>query len=56
MNIAKLMQQAQAAGLRVIGGIGMLAEQGAAAFEKWTGVSAQNVTGVMRRALSDGEA
>jgi shikimate dehydrogenase len=51
--VTKLMQQAQAAGLRVVGGIGMLAEQGAAAFEKWTGVSAQNVTAVMRRTLGE---
>lgn len=35
----RLMQQAQAAGGRAIGGLGMLARQGAAAFELWTGVT-----------------
>jgi shikimate dehydrogenase len=35
-----LMRQATAAGLRVIGGIGMLVYQGAAAFEFWTGQTA----------------
>lgn len=34
----KLMQQAERAGGRVIGGLGMLARQGAVAFEIWTGV------------------
>ncbi|MCL5995751.1 MAG: shikimate dehydrogenase [Chloroflexi bacterium] len=47
----KLIQHAQAAGLRAIGGIGMLAEQGAAAFERWTGIPATRVSGVMRAAL-----
>ena len=47
----KLIQQAQAAGLRAIGGMGMLAEQGAAAFERWTGIPATRVSGVMRAAL-----
>jgi shikimate dehydrogenase len=47
-----LMRQAQQAGLRVIGGIGMLAEQGAAAFERWTGIPAQRVSAVMRTALA----
>jgi shikimate dehydrogenase len=46
------MRQAQAAGLRAIGGIGMLAEQGAAAFERWTGRPAAGVAGVMRAALA----
>lgn len=32
-----LMQQAEAAGARVIGGLGMLVRQGAAAFKIWTG-------------------
>jgi shikimate dehydrogenase len=32
------MQQAEAAGGRAIGGLGMLARQGAAAFKLWTGV------------------
>jgi shikimate 5-dehydrogenase len=45
------MRQAQQAGLRVVGGIGMLAEQGAAAFERWTGIPAQRVSNVMRAAL-----
>jgi shikimate dehydrogenase len=51
-RVTKLMRQAEAAGLRVIGGIGMLAEQGAAAFEKWTGIPAQRVSPVMRAALA----
>jgi shikimate dehydrogenase len=36
----QLMQQAEEAGLRAIGGLGMLARQGAAAFQRWTGVPA----------------
>jgi shikimate dehydrogenase len=36
----KLMREAAAAGLRTIGGIGMLVHQGAAAFTFWTGVEA----------------
>jgi shikimate dehydrogenase len=48
----RLLQQAQQAGLRAIGGIGMLAEQGAAAFERWTGIPAQQVAAVMRQALN----
>lgn len=47
----RLMRQAGAAGLRVIGGMGMLAEQGAAAFEHWTRIPAAQVAWVMRRAL-----
>jgi len=47
----RLMRQAESSGIWVINGIGMLAEQGAAAFEKWTGVSAQHVAGAMRAAL-----
>jgi shikimate dehydrogenase len=35
-----LMKQAQAAGLTVIGGLGMLVQQGALAFELWTGKTA----------------
>jgi shikimate dehydrogenase len=50
--ITRLMQQAQAAELRVFGGIGMLAEQGAVSFEHWTHISADHVAGVMREALS----
>lgn len=49
----RLMHQAQAAGLAVIGGIGMLAEQGAAAFERWTSIPAARVTDVMRAALEE---
>jgi shikimate dehydrogenase len=48
----KLMQQADAFGARAIGGLGMLAEQGAAAFERWTGVSAARVSAIMREALN----
>ncbi|MCL4505817.1 MAG: shikimate dehydrogenase [Chloroflexi bacterium] len=49
--VTLLMRQAEQASLRVIGGMGMLAEQGAVAFELWTGVAAQRVAGVMRAAL-----
>lgn len=52
-RMTKLMLQAQRAGARTIGGIGMLAEQGAAAFEKWTGVPAAHVASIMRSALED---
>jgi shikimate 5-dehydrogenase len=34
----KLMRQVEAAGGRAVGGLGMLARQGAAAFRLWTGV------------------
>lgn len=56
-RVTRLMRQAEAAGLRVIGGIGMLAEQGAAAFALWTAgltlpLSIAEVAGVMRQALS----
>ena len=50
--ITRLMQQAQVAGLRVFNGIGMLAEQGAMAFEHWTQTPAVRVAGVMREALN----
>jgi shikimate dehydrogenase len=50
-RVTRLMRTASAAGARVIGGIGMLAEQGAAAFELWTNIAASRVTGVMRAAL-----
>lgn len=50
--VTQLMRGAANAGLRAIGGIGMLAEQGAAAFERWTGISAHKVSGVMRQALA----
>ncbi len=36
----KLLRQARAAGSKVIGGLGMLVHQGAAAFELWTGEKA----------------
>jgi shikimate dehydrogenase len=51
-RVTQLMQQAEAAGARAIGGIGMLAEQGAAAFALWTGVPAQSVSGIMRQTLN----
>lgn len=50
-RITRLMEQAEAAGARAIGGIGMLAEQGAAAFQLWTGVAAAEVSAIMRKAL-----
>ncbi len=49
--VTRLMQQAQAAGARAIGGLGMLAEQGAAAFALWTGVPAPSVAPILRQAL-----
>lgn len=50
-RITTLMKQATEAGAPVVGGLGMLIEQGAAAFELWTGVPAAEVSGVMTRAL-----
>ena len=50
-RVTKLMRQAEAAGVRAIGGIGMLAEQGAAAFELWTGLAAETVASVMRETI-----
>lgn len=50
-RITTLMKQATEAGALVVGGLGMLIEQGAAAFELWTGVPAAEVSGVMTRAL-----
>ncbi len=50
--VTKLMRQAEACGARAIGGIGMLAEQGAAAFEKWTRIPASHVSAIMREALA----
>jgi shikimate dehydrogenase len=38
--MTRFMARAQAAGARVLGGIGMLVQQGAAAFELWTGQQA----------------
>lgn len=49
----RLMADAAQHGLRVIGGIGMLAEQGAAAFELWTGISSARVSGIMRKTVDD---
>mgnify|MGYP005863854545 CR=1 FL=1 len=46
----RLMQDARAAGLRSVGGIGMLVRQGAAAFALWTGFAAP--LDVMRAACS----
>jgi shikimate dehydrogenase len=46
--MTKLLKEARAAGARVIGGIDMLAGQGALAFEKWTGQPAP--LDLMRRA------
>lgn len=46
-----LLREAENAGARAVGGIGMLAEQGAAAFELWTGIPAEHVASVMRDAL-----
>jgi shikimate dehydrogenase len=51
--ITKLMRQAQIAGARAIGGAGMLAEQGAAAFERWTGIPAARVSALMRDVLNN---
>src|SRR5258708_2752191 len=45
----RLMRDAEAAGLRTIGGLGMLVHQGAAAFEVWTGKKAP--TDIMKMIL-----
>ncbi len=50
-RMTQLMRQAERAGARAIGGIGMLAEQGAAAFEHWTGIASSRVSAVMRAAI-----
>jgi shikimate dehydrogenase len=50
-RVTALMREAASVGARVIGGIGMLAEQGAAAFELWTGVPAARVAAAMRKTL-----
>jgi shikimate dehydrogenase len=47
----RLMRDAFSAGLRVIGGIGMLAEQGAEAFSLWTGRDAREASVIMRQTL-----
>jgi len=51
-SVTMLMRQARAAGARAVGGAGMLAEQGAAAFARWTGLPAARVSGIMREALN----
>ena len=50
--LTQLMRQAQNAGMTVFSGIGMLAEQGAVAFEHWTRIPASRVADVMREALN----
>ncbi len=47
---SSLVRQAQEAGLRASGGLGMLVEQGALALERWTGATAPRA--VMRRAAA----
>lgn len=47
----RLMREAAGAGLRILGGIGMLAEQGAEAFSLWTGRDAREASVIMRRTL-----
>jgi len=37
--VTRLMADAQAAGARTVGGLGMLVRQGALAFERWTGIA-----------------
>ena len=44
---------AEAHGWRASSGLGMLARQGALAFQRWTGVPAQRVQSAMRAALAD---
>jgi shikimate dehydrogenase len=46
-----LMKQARAAGLKAVDGLGMLVEQGAAAFAMWTGRKAAEVSPAMRKAV-----
>jgi shikimate dehydrogenase len=48
----KLMRQAQASGLAAFNGLGMLVEQAALAFERWTGAAADRAA--MWRAVSSG--
>jgi shikimate 5-dehydrogenase len=47
----KLLQQAEAAGAKTIGGVEMFVRQAAAQFEAWTGLKAP--ADVMRRAVED---
>ena len=49
-SVTPLMEAAAERGCRTLGGIGMLVQQGAIAFEKWTGVTP--CTQTMHRALS----
>ena len=48
-----LMHQASQAGLRVIGGLGMLAMQGAASFQFWTHIPDSRVADIMRKVLNE---
>ncbi len=55
-RVTRLMRLAEAAGARAIGGIGMLAEQGAAAYACWTegltlAVTPRDASDIMRAAL-----
>ncbi|MFQ5400966.1 MAG: shikimate dehydrogenase [Anaerolineae bacterium] len=50
----RLMQQADAAGCRAANGLGMLVQQGALAFQLWTGVMPD--TAVMRQAIESAQA
>ncbi len=47
------LAHAEAGGWRTLGGLDMLARQGALSFERWTGVAADDVLPAMRRALAD---
>jgi shikimate dehydrogenase len=50
-----LLAQAEEAGARTLGGLPMLVYQGAAAFEKWTGMSApvEVMMAAARRAMEE---
>jgi shikimate dehydrogenase len=50
-RVTRMMTFASRAHAQVIGGIGMLVEQGAVAFEKWTGVAPSRVSHVMGDAI-----
>jgi shikimate dehydrogenase len=47
----RLMRDAAGAGLRIVGGLGMLAEQGAEAFALWTGRDPREASVIMRQTL-----